>query len=1365
MSVNQAEIHRLSLSESIGNRLEAVNQFQSMFKYLNDKPQVWADLQRLTCDENSNIRINAVESLISIFSSASDEYKYQVIADLQKLTNDDNSYVRWKAVKTLGYLFPFVPDEYKPQAWNYLQRLTSDQNLDVRMEAVESLISIFPATPGEYKPQAWDDVQRLISDENSYVRMKVAKSLGFVFSSVPDEYKSQVRVDLQKLTCDKNPDVRGEAVKSFNCLFSNDSKDTIERKKKQKFAEVEPEKVKASTFSSNLNTNQNEKHETLDIVEELKRMHSGSSFNSSEPSAIPDSEIIKNLIAQFQKAIEQEIETISKGTNEQSIKLTMGELVASSSDHFVYRFLLAKSITLPDDTPLDVLVTGNKYNGHIVSVDTEGINIGLDVNLGEVIQSATIFIQYSKLLEILHGRFESVKSGDFNLNLVGCMKLFGSHDTKLLSEPIQKQIDLSKYTYHPNDEQKQAIIKSLSQEVTFVWGPPGTGKTRVLSIILDQFVQANKKVLLVSHTNLAVDEILLKYLDIPESNEHVKSGKIIRHGTPAKKDHRLDALLIENIIKTKEKEKIEEIKSLEKTSKGYRTIIKNLGDKKLNDITISLNQITKNKSEVEEHISKTLNSITASEKKISKLYAKIDEDKLSIEKLEKAGIIKKLLAGSSKKKIIEDIALKEIEIESEKQKLNQLKLELNNIKIKNQEMANHCDNIKSQLTKRYAELQIPSSTVLSSEQITRAKNSLMEKIRDNDARIDKINQEIQLSKEFIFPNALVVGCTLTKAYIDSKLLNTKFDVMVLDEASMAQLPAVFFIAGIIEKSHYVVAGDFRQLSPIASSESLEARMWLKRDIFAQAGIEENVNNDIADKRLVMLREQYRMHESIANLINNAMYKGKLITSETTIKEKNRISTLSPFKNHALCLVNTSSVNPWCKMTSFGSRINIYSAFLSVLLAKEALNGGIKTIGIITPYNAQAKLINSFLEEKDLHSKGIITATIHKFQGNEKECIIFDPVDSPPYRKGQILSGTYPKSEAGKLINVAISRAEGKFVLVANREYVHQNFEADDALSCLLNDIEKSGESMDSKDILPSYFDKDIEKRLYSKEGMNLGEDKNLTIYTEKNFYKIFKHELLLAEKSVVIFSPFIARKRVSEVDDIFRILVEKGIKIYVITRSPVHQGNQSDVDTELMINELKKIGVTVVIASEKVKLHNKLHEKLALIDDHVCFIGSLNILSQSDSSEMMIPIRSKKSINNLIKYMNIDKIIQMYEIPQMRKNGNDKQNRNENSFGIIDKIELSLKNENQIGNCPNCHSPFTLMSDKENLYWCCPVDLKNGFDIRRNVPKHLIESTVRNLKIPCTKCNNGHLRYMVGKYGPFLSCDQYPACRNTLNLK
>ena len=54
-------------------------------------------------------------------------------------------------------------------------------------------------------------------------------------------------------------------------------------------------------------------------------------------------------------------------------------------------------------------------------------------------------------------------------------------------------------------------------------------------------------------------------------------------------------------------------------------------------------------------------------------------------------------------------------------------------------------------------------------------------------------------------------------------------------------------------------------------------------------------------------------------------------------------------------------------------------------------------------------------------KKAIAATVHRFQGNEQDCIVLDLVDGPPDKKaGRILTGNFVDSDAGKLINVAVS---------------------------------------------------------------------------------------------------------------------------------------------------------------------------------------------------------------------------------------------------------------------------------------------------------------------------------------------------------
>ncbi len=61
-----------------------------------------------------------------------------------------------------------------------------------------------------------------------------------------------------------------------------------------------------------------------------------------------------------------------------------------------------------------------------------------------------------------------------------------------------------------------------------VWGPPGTGKTHVIQAAVSDLLTAGKRVLLVSGTNIAVDNALLGVI----RDHRTKPGEIVRVGPP-----------------------------------------------------------------------------------------------------------------------------------------------------------------------------------------------------------------------------------------------------------------------------------------------------------------------------------------------------------------------------------------------------------------------------------------------------------------------------------------------------------------------------------------------------------------------------------------------------------------------------------------------------------------------------------------------------------------------------------------------------------------------------------------------------------------------------------------------------------------
>lgn len=77
-------------------------------------------------------------------------------------------------------------------------------------------------------------------------------------------------------------------------------------------------------------------------------------------------------------------------------------------------------------------------------------------------------------------------------------------------------------------EQRQSLESCLGIGVRLVWGPPGTGKTRVLSEAIGELVRAGRRVLLVSATNIAVDNALLGVVD----TRRYEPGVLLRVGAP-----------------------------------------------------------------------------------------------------------------------------------------------------------------------------------------------------------------------------------------------------------------------------------------------------------------------------------------------------------------------------------------------------------------------------------------------------------------------------------------------------------------------------------------------------------------------------------------------------------------------------------------------------------------------------------------------------------------------------------------------------------------------------------------------------------------------------------------------------------------
>lgn len=141
------------------------------------------------------------------------------------------------------------------------------------------------------------------------------------------------------------------------------------------------------------------------------------------------------------------------------------------------------------------------------------------------------------------------------------------------------------------------------------------------------------------------------------------------------------------------------------------------------------------------------------------------------------------------------------------------------------------------------------------------------------------------------------------------------------------------------------------------------------------------------------------------------------------------------------------------------------------------------------------------------------------------------------------------------------------------------------------------------------------------------------LYDQDNFYAAFLKDLSKCQHEAIIESPFITRRRLETILPTIQKLKTRRVKVVINTRNPL------DNDDEYMrgesmhaIAKLQHLGVQVLFTGNH-------HRKLAIIDRQILWEGSLNILSQSDSCEVMRRISSVQLAWQMTRFIGIDKLI------------------------------------------------------------------------------------------------------------------------------
>ncbi len=264
-----------------------------------------------------------------------------------------------------------------------------------------------------------------------------------------------------------------------------------------------------------------------------------------------------------------------------------------------------------------------------------------------------------------------------------------------------------------------------------------------------------------------------------------------------------------------------------------------------------------------------------------------------------------------------------------------------------------------------------------------------------------------------------------------------FDMVIMDEAS--QCNTAISLVPIIRGDNLMLVGDPQQLNPvILLDEDTNQKLRKKYNVAEEYDYRKNsvyktflACDSVSDE--VLLRNHYRCNDKIIEFNNKKYYNSRLKICSSSAETQPLVYV--DIKNEYMDIKNTAPAE--------------VEAIIDYAMTNKD-----KSIGVITPFVNQKKLI-----EEELKSKGLANVacgTVHAFQGDEKDVVLFSTVLT-----NQTQRGTYDWLKNNKeLINVATSRARDKLIVLAdskNLNRLNQNGSEDDLYE-LVQYVRKNGAS-------------------------------------------------------------------------------------------------------------------------------------------------------------------------------------------------------------------------------------------------------------------------------------------------------------------
>ena len=578
-----------------------------------------------------------------------------------------------------------------------------------------------------------------------------------------------------------------------------------------------------------------------------------------------------------------------------------------------------------------------------------------------------------------------------------------------------------------NEYQIRALRDIFQNRLSVITGPPGTGKSQYIANLLVNLFLQGKSVLLVSHTNEAVDVVNTR-MNQTFRNLMIRTGKKeFRQDLEGK----FNELILDSQRTFGHYTQLRHIRSLWKTITAYRNKL------------IELDTL---------------------QAKFQEVYFDYNAEKDYLWRFNFLSnvilLVRKLLLGI---------------------RLRYLKWKLEGLPSK-MELEHEARNLETRFyesSKRYVRGIYVHKMLGRGGKIGKVK-SFLDQVKSS--RFDK-----DVIRERAFRGALDVlkvwSSTLKSVRRTFPLAPGIFDYVIFDEASQVDLPSA--APALYRAKRAIVVGDPQQLTHVAG-----ITRGLDKEIATIHGLDQRKDVypskirycDVplyksAEKSLtyqpVLLANHYRSEDEIISLCNRVFYKRRL--KIVTTLDYSQYPHKLPL---GVCWIDCQG--EVLKHIS-GSRINrrevqvVNGVFQDIL---HEVSGTNLNIGVVTPYSRQQDAIQTTICQSTspevLGQHDVKIKTAHQFQGSERDIMIFSLVLAS---QGNATSdrwyNIYPQ-----ILNVALSRAKYLLYIVGDKNFCHARTGILRQLTDAYDEIKKQEES--EAYTLHEKFDSPTERFLWER---------------------------------------------------------------------------------------------------------------------------------------------------------------------------------------------------------------------------------------------------------------------------------------------